>query len=93
MRVEADDVRLEASGDELTRQRGPVAPPERESAAPTTSRKPLFPVGADVLEEEVAEDNLFDVGQRRRGKRLGHARLIDLVLAGSRNHDLNERNA
>ena len=42
VRVEADDVCLEAGGDELPRQLGRVAPPEREIAALTASGEALF---------------------------------------------------
>ena len=42
MRVEADDVRLEASEHELPRQLGRVPPPEGEEATLTASGEPLL---------------------------------------------------
>ena len=41
-----------------------VAPPEREEAALAGGGEPLFAVGADILEEEVAEGDRLDAGQR-----------------------------
>lgn len=50
-------------------------------------------VGADILEEQVAESDSVDGGQGRDRERLGHARLVDIVAAGWRDNDLDERDA
>jgi hypothetical protein len=52
-----------------------------------------FPVGVDVLQEQVAEDDRLDAGQSRAGECIGHALLVDLVDAVWRDHDLDERDA
>jgi hypothetical protein len=90
-RIDADERRLEAGGEELLRKRGRVVPPEGEEATLADGGETLFAVGAHILEEQIAEGDRFDSGQRRGCEGLGHAGLVDLVHAGRRDHDLDKR--
>jgi hypothetical protein len=64
-RVEADEDRLEAGGNELPRELAGVAAPEREQAALAARGEPRFAVRPDVLEEEVAEPRRRTAAPRR----------------------------
>lgn len=90
-RVQTNDDRLEAGGDELPRQGTSVASPERKETAHVVCGESLLAVGADILEKEVAEDDGLDVGQGWRVERLGHACLINVVDARRRDANLDER--
>ena len=90
-RVDASEDRLEACLDELGRELGRVAQPEREERLASGLREPLLPVGADVLEKEIAEGNRIDERQRLLLEGGSHPLLVELVAAGGRDRDLNQR--
>ena len=54
-RVDADDYRLEGLVEELLRERGRIASPEGEEGVLARGGEALLAVGADILEEQVAE--------------------------------------
>ena len=58
LRIDADERRLEACVEELARESGRIASPEREKAVLTRSGETCFAVGADVLEEQIAEGDV-----------------------------------
>src|ERR1700677_4331499 len=67
LRVQADDVRLEAGGDELASQDAGVASPQREETAPAVCGESLLAVCADIFEIEIAEGDGLVVELGRRG--------------------------
>src|SRR5207244_4220797 len=91
-RVDADEHRFEAGVEELARERGRVVPPEGEEAALAGRGETTFPVGADILKEQIAEGNRLDPGQRGGRERFRHPRLVDLVDATRRDQHLDQRN-
>src|SRR5262249_51709758 len=85
-RIDADERRLEARVEKLSRKRGGVLSPEWEEPALAGRGEPLLAVGANVLEEQVAERNSLDTGQGWGCEGFGHPRLVDLVDAGRRDY-------
>ena len=92
-RIDADDDRREAAVDELAGQLGRCRAPRAERRRGAGRRQALLAVGADVLEEEVAEGDRVDARERGAGERLPHPLLVDLVAAGRGDRDLDERDA
>jgi len=69
-RVQTDDPRLEAGGDELSCQGARVASPQWEETAPAGCAESRLAVGADIFEKQIAESDRLDTGQGWRGERL-----------------------
>ena len=60
-RIDARDDRLKARGDELARETGRVPVPEWKAGSLGEGGQTVFAVGPDILEEQVAERDRFDV--------------------------------
>jgi hypothetical protein len=58
--VDADKMRNNSAGDHVTGQRTRVPPPEREQPLHAGARQQAFSIGPDVLEEQIAEDDMFN---------------------------------
>src|SRR4051794_3659676 len=88
--IDADEDRFEAGLDELLREGGGVATPEREERSAAGADQPLLAVGADVLEEEVAEGDRRDAVERGRRERARHPLFVGRVDAAGRDRDLHQ---
>ena len=64
--IDADERCFEAEVDEFVRELGRIATPDGEQRATPDGGEAFLPVGADVLEEEVAEGDGLHQGERRR---------------------------
>ena len=81
---------FEARGDKLARQLGRIPRPEREERLIPT-RQLLFPIGADVLEEEVAEGDGADLREAPSRRRRPAALPRPRSCTCERDQDLDER--
>ena len=96
-RVDAGEMRAEAGGDHLVGEFGggeaEVRAPDGEDGFETGSGELGDAVGADVLEEEVAEGDAVEAFGDGARADLGHARLVVSVGAREGKIDLPERQA
>src|SRR3990172_5641738 len=91
--VDTSEFRAQAGADHVAPESAGIEAPEREQRRETRAGKLLLAVGADVLEEQVAEGHVrYAFGSRARDQR-AHARFVLGIGAGVRERHAPERHA
>src|SRR3569623_1254771 len=90
-RIDADEPRPQATRHHLACEHVRIAAPQRIHAGHPVRGELLLAVRADVLEEQIAEHDVDDVGLARACERAAERRLVLLVRARRRQLDHRER--
>ena len=89
--IDGGEISFQPASDHVPRQLSGRPLPQRKQRLDASAGKLRHPIGADILEKQIAEDDGADAAGFGRRQRLGHARLVDFVRAWIRNSHDNRR--
>jgi hypothetical protein len=90
-RIDARQMRGKTARDHLFGKLARVPSPQRENRRHLTSRQLLFPVGSNILQKKIAENDVANPFGSRARHRLAHRLFVDFVRAWRGDRHLHQR--